>query len=66
MFTRRLLLRLLASPMFLPVTAAVIAIPVAHAFSHASTRDLAAGAPGHQPLLDDLRRVAGRMRLKRK
>ena len=47
MFTRRLLLRLLASPMFLPVTAAVIAIPVAHAFSHASTRDLAAGAPVH-------------------
>ena len=28
MFARRLLLRILASPMFLPVTAAVIAIPV--------------------------------------
>ena len=47
MFARRLLLRILASPMFLPVTAAAIAIPVAHAFSHASTRDLAAGAPVH-------------------
>ena len=47
MFTRRLLLAIAASPMFLPVSAAVATVPAAHLISLATTRDLAAGAEPH-------------------
>ena len=54
---RRSLLAILASPMFLPVSGAIGAIPAAHVFSHASTRDIAAdptahGRPLEIPLVD--------------
>lgn len=51
MFTRRLLIAILASPMFFPVSCSTGAIPAAHGFSFASTRDLAAGeAPYFPPI----------------
>lgn len=50
MISRRLLLAIVASPMFLPVSGAVGAIPASHLFSHASTRDLAAGERAYEPV----------------
>lgn len=43
--TRPLLLAVLASPLFVPVSCTSVMLPVAHGLSHASTRDLAAGEP---------------------
>src|SRR5688500_13847269 len=54
---RRLLLAVLASPLFLPVSCTTVMLPVAHALSHAQVRDVAAGealyvTPLQLPLVD--------------
>lgn len=54
---RTLLLTVLASPLFVPVSCTSVMLPVAHGLSHAGTRDVAAGealhlSPIRVPLVD--------------
>jgi len=50
MIPRKLLLALLASPMFVPVSCTTAMLPAARGFSQLDARDLAAGEPAQAPL----------------
>jgi hypothetical protein len=49
MLSRTLLIAVLASPLFVPVTCTSVMLPVAHGLSHARVHDVAAGEPLYVP-----------------